>query len=86
MESAKKEENLCKELEKSEGAGYSGYIAILLYLFKQPAFRIVSNVEVDEKKLYYQLVELSKKVELQDEKLIGAYLIEVKRVLEALPV
>jgi len=74
---------ICKELERKEGAGYAGYVAILLLVLE----KIGKPIKIDENSSsnYSLLINLSTLVDLKDEWRILPYLSELKKVLEALP-
>lgn len=86
LESGEKNKSLCSELTKKEGSGYAGYIAILIYLLKR--LNKTSDININagnEKDIIKNILDLSQKVSPSEIKLVASYLIEVKRVMEALP-
>jgi len=79
-------ENVCGELEKKEGVGYAGYIAILLFIMKKTGKSV--EIEPDVKKAYSTLsalLDIADSLDYKYERKLLFYLHEVKKVLEALP-
>ncbi|MGC9113025.1 type III-B CRISPR module-associated protein Cmr5 [Acidilobus sp.] len=75
---------LCEELERSEGAGYAGYVAIVLYALNKVGESV--SVGGAEEDIYKSLLGIaSKELTLAKERLLSEYLLEVKKVLEAMP-
>ncbi|ADL18421.1 hypothetical protein ASAC_0012 [Acidilobus saccharovorans 345-15] len=75
---------ICDELRRSEGAGYAGYVAIILYALS----RVGESVSVggNEEEIYKSLLGIAlKELALAKERLLSEYLLEVKKVLEAMP-
>ncbi|AAK41734.1 type III-B CRISPR module-associated protein Cmr5 [Saccharolobus solfataricus] len=75
--------SICKELDKREGSGYAGYVAIILLVLNNIGKRI--RIGDDPKDIYYSLLDVASSVGSKEERLILPYLNEIKKVLEALP-
>lgn len=74
---------LCSEMEAREGAGYAGYVAILLLALREVGKSI--SVDGGSLELYINLLDVAKQVSVKEARRLAPYLEEVKEVLEALP-
>mgnify|MGYP001626439274 FL=1 len=77
---------LCKEMDISESCGYTGYVSILILLLEKIgklSLKDLSQHRPDET-LAKLLNETEKNIGIREERIILAYLIELKKVMEAL--
>ncbi|TRM74038.1 type III-B CRISPR module-associated protein Cmr5 [Sulfolobus sp. E5] len=78
-------EDMCDEVKKDEGVGYTGYISILIKALKKIGKPIPNLDSLSDDKLYTELLNITDNVDFRDERLLLPYLYELKKVLEALP-
>ncbi len=100
-------EAICNELGRGEGAGYAGYVAILLSVLTKIGKKIQLEEQSKEEqskeeqskeeqskeeqskeeqsKVYSMLLSLVSDMNFKDERRVLPYLIEIKKVMEALP-
>jgi CRISPR type III-B/RAMP module-associated protein Cmr5 len=79
-------EAIREELKKEEGAGYAGYVVILIEVLKKIGKNVKSISNLKDEEIYSELLDIANKVDLKDERLIMPYLYELKKVMEALPI
>jgi CRISPR type III-B/RAMP module-associated protein Cmr5 len=93
-------EAIREELKKEEGAGYAGYVVILIEVLKKigkidKLERVLKEIGKNDKledkdkvlkEIIFELLDIANKVDLKDERLIMPYLYELKKVMEALPI
>ncbi|MCY0858876.1 MAG: type III-B CRISPR module-associated protein Cmr5 [Sulfolobaceae archaeon] len=79
--------DLCDEMKKEEGSGYAGYIAILMLILKE-----IGRADVDEinkvdnvMELYKKVLNIATHIDFKDFRTMNPYILEVKKVLEGLP-
>ena len=75
---------ICGELERSEGSGYAGYVAVLLLLLEKVGKDVKLTSERPEE-VFKVLLDLTTSVDFSTERLLLPYLEEVKKIMEALP-